>query len=259
MKVFKKKHDYLPTTETICRLIKAKYGPEMCSRYSNDLAIVKEDLIFPTEILAVTLARLDKNKRGHVAYYSDLRNYTLNWPNPNRSLPVKKFLSMFASLVPAETLAKLDHDLTNYRLAFYTKPDDWEKVYADDTVHSCMSGTDIVRTYAHPENNLALAALYAPGGTTVIARTIVNTAEKWYVRLFGDALLVDKLKELGYRKLDGYVTPFKMYAKVRVFPVDRNYIRDYLSTPYFDFSFRELIPHPETYDPVTQYVEITVR
>lgn len=257
LKAFKKKHDYLPKKEVIERLMRFKYGLEYLTTYQNTYNACTSAGQLPKEIVAVCLAELDTNKRGNIKYYPDIRTFVMMCENggPNRSLPVKKFLDMFRPFIDHALLDKLEHDLTNYRLEFFTAADDWIKVYADDNVHSCMSESDIVRCYAHPENDLALATLYAPGSDTVVARTIVNTKEKWYVRLYGDRLLVDKLLALGYYRLDTHVKPFKMYARTKVLPVNR----DYITIPYFDFSYRDLTLHPETYNPDNQYLEITIR
>ena len=181
-----------------------------------------------------------------------MHNFRL-YDTPNRSLPIPKFLAMFQPFVPEAEIKRLEHELTNYRLEFYTEPYRWLEVYADDNVHSCMSGSAIVDCYCHPQNKLALATLYPPGSNQVIARTIVNTDEKWYVRLFGDALLVDKLNNLGYRRLNDAPSTFRMYAQGRT-----TYSRETLRYPYFDFIVRGLEPVPETFDRATGKVEIII-
>ena len=194
----------------------------------------------------------DPNKRANISYYPDLHNFTLH-ERPNRSIPVEKFLNLFRGFLKNEVLDQLAHDLTNYRLEFYTTREDWIEAYTHTEVESCMSNTDVVGCYAHPENKLALAALFAPDGVTMVARTIVNTEEKWYVRLFGDRLLVDKLQEQGYRKLNDPPRRFKMYAVV-----DNPDRPDLARTPYFDFAMvgREVVP--DTYNRSLNTMEIII-
>jgi hypothetical protein len=185
-------------------------------------------------------------------YYPDIRNFQIVG-EPNRSLPIGKFLDLFRGMIDKEILDSTLHTLTNYRVEIYTTPEKWLEVYADETVHTCMSGVNTITCYIHPENHLAVAALYAPGGTRVIGRTIVNTEEKWYVRLFGDSMLVNKLNEMGYHRLSSPPTMFKMYGYS-----PRYYHRETVAFPYFDFPYNSVVHHPETYNPETQLFEATV-
>lgn len=249
MKRFKKKHTKIPRPEVIRRLIRT-LGPELKEKFDDDYA--DSSCVFPEEIRLTSLPQMDRNKRQNIKYYPDLHNWAM-YDSPNRSLPIPKFLDMYRPFVDNALLDKLAHDLTSYRLEFYTTADKWEEVYADGTIHSCMTGSTIVRCYVHPQNKLALAALYAPGGNELIARTIVNTDEKWYVRLFGNELLVDKLKELGYSKINGAPRAFRMWAWV-----GPRFTRDEYQVPYFDFPSTGVELLRDTHNPDTGYVEIIV-
>jgi hypothetical protein len=209
--------------------------------------------VLPLIIREATLARMDPHRRSNICYYADIKNFTL-FEAPNRSLPIEKFLNLFRGMFDQEILDKLVHDLTNYRLEFYTQPEDWIRVYSDETVHSCMSGHSEVRCYAHPQNHLALATLYAPGTNTVIARTIVNTVDKWYIRLFGDPLLVEKLQAMGYRRLNDVPNQFRMYAQI----TGDRYDRQALQFPYFDFNCGSVDILHETANMETRLVEIII-
>jgi len=249
MKVFKKKRLKLPRAGAVERMILRDFGQAMHQRYLREMRIGRE---IPAKIRAVTLARMHHQNRQNIVYYPDIRNFQIVL-DPNRSLPVKKFLDMFRGMIDQEELDAAHHALTNYRIEFYRTLEDWVHVYDDENVHTCMSGVDTVRCYVHPENKLALAALYAPGGNRVIARTIVNTEEYWYVRLFGDSMLVAKLQELGYNRLSTPPREFKMYAFCA-----NEYAGDKVVFPYFDFPYNSIIHHPETYNPETQLLEISV-
>lgn len=87
-----------------------------------------------------------------------------------------------------------------------TDPDGWYRVY-DDGPYSCMQGSDRVRQYAHPKNDLALA--YMLDGGRIVARTIVNQKTKNYMRIYSrdhddDGRDSDRmamaLRKLGYTR-----------------------------------------------------------
>lgn len=249
MKRFKKKHTKMPRPEVVRRLIRT-LGPELVEKYDDDY---HDSLVmFPEEIRCVCLPQFDKGKRQNIRYYPDLHNWAM-YDEPNRSLPIPKFLDLFRNFVAQPVLDQLSHDLTNYRLEFYTRPDDWEEIYSHEEIDSCMTGRSIVRCYAHPQNKLAVAALFAPGGNTLIARTIVNTDEKWYIRLFGDPLLVEKLNELGYTKLNRAPRAFRMYGWV-----GSRYIRGEYEVPYFDFPNQGVEILHDTHNPTTGYIELII-
>jgi hypothetical protein len=249
-KFFKKRRTKLPSLGVVPRLIRRLRARVATNRYEAYLNMCPT---LPLIIREVTLARMDPHRRSNIMFYPDLKNFLL-YEAPNRSLPIDKFLNLFRGMLDQTVLDKLIHDLTNFRLEIYTQPEDWIRVYADDTIHSCMSGHSEVRCYCHPNNKLALAALYAPGSNTVVARTIVNTEEKWYVRLFGDALLVQKLNELGYRKLDDTPREFRMYAQI----MGEHYDRDNLLFPYFDFNCGRITVMHDTANLETRLVEIVI-
>lgn len=249
-KFFKKRRTKLPKPGVVPRLIRRLRDTYLMRRYDAQMTVCP---MLPLSIREATLARMDPNRRSNIAYYPDLKNFILH-ETPNRSLPIDKFLNLFRGMVDQEVLDKLVHELTNYRLVFHTEPEEWMQVYADDTVHSCMSGHSEVRCYVHPENNLALAALYAPGSNTVVARTIVNTKNKWYVRLFGDPLLIEKLNALGYRRLDHIPETFRMYAQI---PGSR-FDRSNLQFPYFDFDCGRVEILDHTANLQTRLVEIVI-
>ena len=102
-----------------------------------------------------------------------------------------------------------------------TDPDGWEWVYENAVgFSSCMMynhpngrhlasglyGEDHpVRAYAHPDNNLALAWIGTGvvGNGSVVARAIVNTKTKEYVRLYGDSRLQTVLEAAGFTHSGG--------------------------------------------------------
>jgi hypothetical protein len=110
-------------------------------------------------------------------------------------------------------------------------PDGWEHVYEHghgfkscmvwDREDTYLSRTYYnkyghpVRAYAHPESELALAYLpldkmwkptpECPFPAAVIARTVVNTVKKTYVRIYGNDTMADVLAQNGY-KADKYGT-----------------------------------------------------
>lgn len=252
MKRFKKKHTKIPSKETVIRLLRQlDEGDSLVEQYER--CFNRCPTLLPEPIRVATLAEFDPCKRQNIRYYPDLHNFQL-FELPNRSLPVAKFLALFRQFVDAETLDKLEHDLTNFRLEFHTTKEQWIDAYAQESVDSCMTGTDIVGCYVHSQNKLALAALYAPGTNTLVARTIVNTEDKWYVRLFGDSLLLgDKLRELGYNKLSGPPYAFRMYGWAGY-----TYLRGEYQTPYFDFSCSRVEILHDTHNPDTGLVELII-
>lgn len=251
MKQFRKKHTKLPRPGAVARLIHRTGGPTLLRRYQ--IQFDHGEQLIPQEMREVCLASFDPNKRSNIRYYPDIRNFTLH-NLPNRSLPIAKFIDMFRGFIDQKILDDLTEKLTNHHIAFHRNPDDWFKVYADESAFdSCMSGHREVICYAHPENDLALATLYAPGSTQVTARTIVNLKEKWYIRLFGDVLLVDKLIEQGYRKLDGPPGEFKMYGLA-----GEHLDLDEVILPYFDFKTTGRQILPETHNPQTGLVEVII-
>jgi hypothetical protein len=88
----------------------------------------------------------------------------------------------------------------------------------------------------------------------LIARTIVNLEEKWYVKLYGDPMLVTKLNELGYRRLERLRTPFKMYG----FCPAMRYTPDSWELPYIDIKPVQTIRHPETFNHETGMFDVTI-
>jgi len=254
MKFFKKKRFKLPKPGAIRRLVAKTMGARFAQRYDREMALGGE---FPERIREATLVRLHPKDRGTVEYYPDIKNFQIVL-DPNRKLPVDKFLNLFKGMIDQEVLDRALHDMTNYRLEIYTTLDKWVEVYNDDNVRSCMSGptnAHLISCYVHPENNLAIAALYAPGGSRVIARSIVNTEEKWYIRNFGDALLVKKLNELGYNKIGRMRGPIKMYG----FSSTREHYEGQVwAYPFFDFPDNGRTHTPDSYNPLTQKFEVTI-
>ena len=251
MKRFKKKHTKIPRQEVVVRLLQ-QIDSELSIRYVRELARTPE--MIPEPIRVATLAEFDPGRRQNIRYYPDLHNFRL-YDTPNRSLPVNKFLATFRQFIDPAEIDKLEHDLTAYRLEFITTPDGWVNAYADESggVKSCMTGSVLARCYCHPQNKLALAVLYAPGSDAIVARTIVNTDEKWYVRLFGDELLVNKLNELDYYRLNKAPGEFRMYGNV-----GRRYTPGSVAMPYFDFSCLSNEAQPDTHNPDTGLVEVII-
>jgi hypothetical protein len=250
-KMFKKKRLKLPRVGAIRRMIAKRLGAVAAARFDREYRMGPE---FPPRVREVTLARLHPKDRQTVLYYPDFKNFQV-MIEPNRSLPVKKFFDLFNGLMPEKELKDAYDALTNYRLEFGTTAEDFVRVYSHETVHSCESSHDRVRMWAHPNNHLAIAALYPPGGTTLIARTIVNMEEKWYVKLYGDPMLVTMLQELGYRKFDKLRNPFKMFAFSTLIT---RYDGNYVELPFFDMKPVRIHHHPETLNLANGMFEVTV-
>lgn len=249
MKKFKKKHFKLPREGAVVKLLQ-RTDPLLVRKWERLMELTPD--ILPRELRAACLAQFDPGKRTNIRYFPDLHNFQI-YEQPNRSLPIEKFLNTFQPFIGAEKVAELQAALTDYRLVFHQTADEWIEAYANSSVvSSCQANTTEVKCYAHPQNKLALAALYAPGGNTLIARTIVNVEEKWWVRLFGDTLLLDKLQAMGYRKGER-PREFRMYAIA-----GRTFDANMLTTPYFDFPCTNRRALPETHDPYTGLVDIIV-
>lgn len=249
-KMFKKKRAKLPRSGVVRRMIARRLGGSAPARYDREFRMGPE---IPAAIREVTLARMHPKDRMQVLYYPDFKNFQV-MIEPNRSLPVKKFFDMFNGMIPEKELKEAYEAITDYRLEFGTTEEDWVRIYSHETVHSCESSHDRVRMYVHPENNLAIAGLYPPGGSTLIARSIVNLEEKWYVKLYGDAMLVTKLQELGYRKFDKLRSPFRMYGRCPAMRFDPNMYE----MPFLDIKPCRVQLHPETFNPANGRFVVTV-
>ena len=249
MKKFKKKHTKLPREGAVERLLR-RADPLLVRKWERLMALTPD--ILPRELRAATLAQFDPGKRTNIRFYPDLHNFSI-YENPNRSLPIEKFIATFAPFLGAPKCTELMTALTDYRLVFHQTAEEWIEAYANcSAVTSCQSNSDEVKCYAHPDNKLRLAALYAPGGNVLIARAIINIEEKWWVRLFGDGLLLEKLMAQGYKKVDR-PHEFRMYAIA-----GRNFDPNLLTTPFFDFRCTSRRPLPATHDPATGLVDIII-
>lgn len=249
MKKFKKKHFKLPREAAVVKLLQ-RTDPLLVRKW--EILMNQTPDILPRELRAVCLPMFDPGKRANIRYFPDLHNFQL-YEIPNRSLPIDKFLDTFQQFIGPEKVAECKAALTDYRLVFHSTREEWIAAYANTaSVTSCQSNTTEVGCYAHPQNKLALAALYAPGGNNLIARTIVNVEEKWWIRLFGDTLLLEKLQAQGYRKMDR-PREFRMYAVA-----GRTFDPTHFVTPYFDFSCTGRRALPETHNPTTGLVDIIV-
>lgn len=249
MKKFKKKHSRLPREGAVVKLLR-RTDPLLVRKWERIMERTPD--ILPRNLREATLAEFDPGKRTNIRFFPDLHNFTI-FENPNRTLPIDKFLATFEQFIGADKVAELKVALTDYRLVFHKTMDEWIAAYANaSAVTSCQTNSTEVRCYAHPDNKLALAALYAPGGNTLIARAIVNVEEKWWVRLFGDHLLLDKLQAQGYSKVTR-PHEFRMYAVA-----GRTFDANLLTTPFFDFSCRSRRALPETHNPETGLVDIIV-
>lgn len=254
MKKFKKKHTKIPPKEVVMRLLaKDDPGGELLLKYNETFARTPQ--LIPEPIRVVCLAEFDPCRRQNIRYYPDLHNFKI-FEDPNRSLPVNKFLALFRQFINPDEIDKLEHDLTAYRLEFLTTADAWLAAYRDQSggVKTCMTNSPLAHCYVHPRNNLALAVLYAPGSNTLVARTIVNLQDKWYIRLFGDELLVKKLNEQGYFKLAGPPGEFRMYGEVGAYYTPGVKPR----IPYFDFPCVSNEVVPDTHNPDTGCVELII-
>lgn len=256
MKRFKKKHTKIPSKDAILRLVKQaglKHDDTTDWAYVYEEWLEKSPSIIPEPIRLVSLATPDPHKRKNIRYWPDLRSFFM-YDEPNRSLPTDKFFALFTPFIEKEVLDEAIAAMSKFRLEFYTTQDQWAMVYADDNVESCMTNSDLVRCYVHPQNKLALATLYPPGGADVIARTIVNTDEKWYVRLFGDTtLMAELLRDAGYHKLSHVPHAFRMFGFSGFGPTI-----DEVRYPYFDFPVSRVQILPDTHNPQTGHVEVII-
>jgi hypothetical protein len=258
MKQFKKKRTKLPRDGAVARMIRRKHGKLQLGRYERELRMGRD---IPLRIRETTLARMHAHDKNLILYYPDIKNFIVTL-EPNRSLPIRKFFDMFKGMIDEKELEEAYQALTNYRIEIVRSAEDFVRIYDDENVHSCMSGpmnAERVRCWEHPENHFSLVAMYAPGGNRVIARSIVNTMDMYYVRIFGtdgnSVMLANKLRDLGYHKLNGKPRPFKMYAHCEARRYDAGMVR----TPYFDWEQAYIDQHPETFNPETRQLEITVR
>lgn len=149
----------------------------------------------------VTLIHLSANVPGKVAYFSSIKNLMEN--RLTRTSP-QMFLERSLIYAPEELKAAwacevLGHTLPEVEFVPNTDPNGWYEVY-DNGPNSCMAGSSLVKQYAHPNNNLALA--YTKKGHHITHRTIVNTKRKTYLRIYGTedvGYFVTALNKLGYR------------------------------------------------------------
>lgn len=260
MKQFKKKRTKLPRKGAVLRMIRKHRllgGGVQVHRYERELRMGRD---IPEIIRQSTLARMHPQDRTKILYYPDLKNFFMSL-EPNRTLPVEKFFALFKGMVDEQVIADAVDALTNYRLEIVREEEDFVRIYDDGNVHSCMSGpehAEKVKCWVHPENHISLCALYAPGGSRVIARTLLNTQDMYYIRIFGtdgnSSMLATKLKELGYHRLSGKPSPFKMYAYCYSHRYDPGMVR----IPYFDWKGYEIEQHRNTFNPETHRLEMTI-
>lgn len=132
----------------------------------------------------VTLIHLSANVPGKVAYFANVKSLMEN--RLTRTSP-EMFLERMLVYAPEEikgawAVEVLGQTLPEIKFVLNTDPDGWERVY-DRGPNSCMAGSSLVRQYAHPKNNLALA--YHEKDGRITHRTIVNTQTKNYLRIYG--------------------------------------------------------------------------
>jgi hypothetical protein len=131
------------------------------------------------------LIHLSANVPGKVAYYATVDNMVAN--RLTRTSP-EMFFDRTLKQAPDEIRAAwstevLGKTLPHIEFIENTDADGWAHVY-NVGPHSCMAGSEIVRVYAYPKNNLALAYLRNEDGL-ITHRAIVNKDRKTYLRAYG--------------------------------------------------------------------------
>lgn len=186
-----------------------------------------------------TLIHLSANVPGKVAYFANVKNLMEN--RLTRTSP-EMFLQRTLIYAPEEikrswAVEVLGQTLPEIKFVLNTDPDGWERVY-DRGPDSCMAGSDLVRQYAHPKNNLALA--YHEDNGRITHRTIVNTAKKTYIRIYGgddDGYFATALARQGYKHSYDTLKDELLNARYVTCAYCDN---DVLVGPYLDGNFQEL-------------------
>lgn len=148
-----------------------------------------------------TLVHLSANVPGKVAYYATVP--ALMQGRLTRTSP-EMFLERILCMAPDEIrtawcIEVLGKTLPEISFVENTDPEGWFEIY-DEGPTSCMAGRQLVKLYAHPKNNLALAYHRNAAGH-VTNRAIVNKKRKTYVRIYGSDdvhYFVAALNKLGY-------------------------------------------------------------
>ncbi len=176
----------------------------------------------------ILLPSLDE---GYITYYSSV-NKLLKNNSDGKGIRTKttlgRFLKKFSTLTDNEIriLAEAYNAKFKQEFLFFipnTNPNGWEDVYENAWGFSscmmysapkkkyldnrCHGEHHPARAYAHPENDLALAYIankewFAGNneGLKVYARTIVNTRNKTYLKIYGDSSTNSLLELAGYTK-----------------------------------------------------------
>lgn len=128
----------------------------------------------------------------------------------------------------------LSHD----GLLFATTPEEIERVYKQNSVHSCMTGHKEVGVYG--AGDLAVAYLYSSDGKTVMARAICWPEKKVYCRVYGSEDLHKKLKardfiKSGYYKQNERANEtYGNFEGARLLAVRQKDRKDYFQCPSLD-------------------------
>lgn len=176
-------------------------GLDFDARYFREIAVrdwPREPEYFSPEVYRATAAHRAESDPTKVACYptrADARR------GREVVMSAGKF---FAAVYPQWAPAQVQERAERYALAgseaalkFATTAEEWITAYASARgFSSCMEGEECVRVYAYPDNGLALAYMEFEGET--IARCIVNTERKLYVRVYGDCRIKYALEALGY-------------------------------------------------------------
>lgn len=172
--------------------------------YAARAKIAKQRYVWSPALLPVfknCLIHLSANVPGKVAYYASVPNMVAN--RLTRTSP-EMFLSRSLCGAPGEIQAAwmtevLGHVLPELHFIENNNPDGWYEIY-NDGPGSCMAGSQRVRQYAHPKNNLALAYIVNKDDD-ITHRVIVNKARKTYLRIYGGEgtdYFVAALNKAGY-------------------------------------------------------------
>lgn len=156
------------------------------------------------KLFQLCFVHADRNVPGKVSYFATIdafRADKLTRTSPEMFL--ERWLASARGVIretwASEVLGKL---LPTVEFYDNKDADKWYDVY-ENGPHSCMAGSDDVRKYAHPENDLAIAFV-RNGEFRYYARSIVNQKTKTYVRVYAKMEHSDTfaaaLAKLGYKR-----------------------------------------------------------
>lgn len=178
-----------------------------CRKATYESKFIWSDALKP--IWDACIVHMSPNVPGKIAYFSSIENVIKN--RTTQTSP-EMFLDRYLEYAPIELKIAwetevLGKTIPEIKFVSNTAPEEWKRIYHDGP-RSCMKGHNIVKNYAHPKNNLALAYMEIDG--KIQFRTIVNTKYKTYLRIYSQidaegnridsTLMAAGLAKLGYEK-----------------------------------------------------------